>query len=158
MYGNSYYPQTRYQTTGVPTSPMATQTYMPPVQPTQPMQPIQPITPVANPIGIQGKVVDSIEVVKATDIPLDGSTSYFPLTDGSAIVTKQLQADGTSKTVVYKPTDEEKYEAPKYVTFDELQKALDGIDFSESIDKLKDKFDDLREEFKEFKKSKKKDD
>ena len=46
---------------------------------------------------LQGKSVDSIEVVKATDIPLDYSVSYFPLTDGSAIVTKQLQQDGTEE-------------------------------------------------------------
>lgn len=42
-------------------------------------------------MGLQGKLVDSIEVVRALDIPLDGSTSYFALTDGSAIVTKQLR-------------------------------------------------------------------
>ena len=54
-------------------------------------------------VGLQGKIVDSIDVVKAIDIPLDGSTSYFALADGSAIVTKQLQRDGTSKTIVYKP-------------------------------------------------------
>lgn len=44
--------------------------------------------------GLQGKSVDSLDVVKAMDIPLDGSISYFPLTDGSAIITKQLQMDG----------------------------------------------------------------
>ena len=49
-----------------------------------------------KPLGLQGKTVDNIEVVKATDIPLDGSVSYFPLVDGSSIITKQLQADGTS--------------------------------------------------------------
>lgn len=53
--------------------------------------------------GLQGKVVDSLDVVKATDIPYDGSVSYFPLTDNSAIITKQLQQDGTSKVVIYKP-------------------------------------------------------
>ena len=56
------------------------QTYQPQSQPTyQPQQPV----------GIQGKTVDSLEVVKAMDIPLDGSISYFPLVDGSAIITKQ---------------------------------------------------------------------
>ena len=90
-YGyNPYYPQQRYQ--GVDTNnqqPMMT-TYQ------QPMQ-------LAKPSGLLGKSVDNIDVVKATDIPLDGSISYFPLTDGSAIVSKQLQMDGTSKMVVYKP-------------------------------------------------------
>lgn len=50
---------------------------------------------------LQGKAVDSIEVVKAMDVPLDGSITYFPKTDGSAIYTKQLQADGTSRINTY---------------------------------------------------------
>lgn len=72
-------------------------------QPTEPIQPIntQPyIPPQTNNTQqvLLGKSVDSIDVVKAMDIPLDGTISYFPLTDGSAIVTKRLQGDGTSKT------------------------------------------------------------
>ena len=75
--------------------------------PQQPMQQPMQQQPIINNIGLQGKSVDSIDVVKAMDINLDGSVSYFPLTDGSAIVTKQLQMDGTSKTVIYKPIKEE---------------------------------------------------
>lgn len=33
---------------------------------------------------------------------MDGSVSYFPVADGSAIVSKQLQTDGTSKIQIYK--------------------------------------------------------
>ncbi|HJG96258.1 MAG TPA: hypothetical protein K8V90_04045, partial [Romboutsia timonensis] len=55
--------------------------------------------------SLQGKSIDNLEVVKAMDIPLDGSISYFPLVDGSAIVTKQLQQDGTSKITIYKPIE-----------------------------------------------------
>lgn len=91
-----------------------------------------------QPSGLQGKSVDNVEVVKATDIPLDGSISYFPLTDGSAIVTKQLQQDGTSKTVIYRPSDEkEEKNLPKYITVDELDKAIKKIDNSELKDELK---------------------
>ena len=78
----------------------------------------QPITPSIG--GLMGKVVDSADIVKVTDIPLDGSTSYFPLVDGSAILTKKLQVDGTSKIVVYKPVVEEPKETPKYVTYADL--------------------------------------
>ena len=70
----------------------------------QPSYPQNPQTYPQASLGLQGKLVDSIEVVKAIDIPLDGSTSYFALADGSAIVTKQLQKDGTSKTIIYKPS------------------------------------------------------
>ena len=41
---------------------------------------------IVNNVSLQGKSVESIDVVKAMDIPLDGSISYFPLTDGSAIL------------------------------------------------------------------------
>lgn len=78
----------------------------------------QPVTPSIG--GLMGKVVDSADVVKVADIPLDGSTSYFPLVDGSAILTKKLQVDGTSKIVVYKPVVEEPKETPKYVTYADL--------------------------------------
>lgn len=88
--------------------------------------------------GLQGKSVDNVEVVKATDIPLDGSISYFPLTDGSAIVTKQLQQDGTSKTIIYRPSDEkEEKNLPKYITVDEFDKAIKKIDNSDLKDELK---------------------
>lgn len=91
-----------------------------------------------QPSGLQGKSVDNVEVVKATDIPLDGSISYFPLTDGSAIVTKQLQQDGTSKTVIYRPSDEkEEKNLPKYITADELDKAIKKVDSSDLRDELK---------------------
>ena len=90
-YNPYYQPQmNRYQ-------PMEYQQY-------QPSYPQNPQTYQQVSLGLQGKLVDSIEVVRAIDIPLDGSTSFFPLADGSAIVTKQLQKDGTSKTIIYKPS------------------------------------------------------
>lgn len=150
MYNNPYFNSMQ---TYIPNQNM----YKPMEQPTQPIQTYIPPVQVNKPTGLLGKSVDSIEVVKATDIPLDGSISYFPLTDGSAIVTKQLQSDGTSKTTIYKPTDEEKIETPKYVTVDELKKAIDEIDLS-AIDKLEDKLQDLKDEFRDLKKAKKKDD
>ena len=97
--------------------------------------------------GLQGKQVDSVEVVKATDVPFDGSVSYFPLTDGSAIVTKQLQMDGTSKIVVFKPFNEQKSEV-KYLTSEDLEKAINGLNLNE--------IDNIKEEIKEIKKQMKK--
>ena len=137
MYNNPYYnQQQRFQS--IPTPPMQTQPYIPP------MQPIQQI-------GLLGKVVDSIEVVKAMDIPLDGSVSYFPLTDGSAIVSKQLQNDGTSKTIVYKPYVEQKKEdkVERFVTFEEFDNAIGGIDLSELQD-LKDEIEELKKQLKDI--------
>ena len=125
MYNQQFYPQ-RYS-----------QNYPQQMQ----MQPSYvPLAVQNNQTAMQGKVVDSIEVVKAMDIPLDGSISYFPIIDGSAIVTKQLQTDGTSKMIIYEPINE-KERIPKYVTFDDLKKELENLDF-----------DDLRDEIKDIKK------
>ena len=123
--------------------------YQQPVQ--QPIQAYKPQT------GLQGKSVDSIDVVKATDIPLDFSVSYFPLTDGTAIVTKQLMQDGTSKMTIYKPIeDNENTTSIKFVTMEDLQKEMKKVDNAEIKDELKGikkqikditkEIDDLKEE------------
>lgn len=104
-----------------------------------------------KPLGLQGKTVDNIEVVKATDIPLDGSISYFPLVDGSSIVTKQLMQDGTSRMIVYKPvettpntnTTENK---EIYVTEKQLEeklKTFNNEELKQEIEKLKKQIKDL---------------
>lgn len=80
-----------------------------------------------------GKSVESIDIVRVMDIPLDGSTSYFPLTDGSAIVTKKLLSDGTSKTVIYKPVEDVKPEVPAYATMADLE------DLKKELNEIKDK-------------------
>ena len=77
-------------------------------------------------VGLQGKIVDSVDVVKSMDINLDGSISYFPLADGSAIATKQLQTDGTSKVVVYKAVLSEGKKRDDYLTKEDLENALKG--------------------------------
>lgn len=77
--------------------------------------------------GLQGKSIDNLEVVKAMDIPLDGSISYFPLVDGSAIVTKQLQQDGTSKITIFKPIEAEEASAVKYATIEDIENRINGI-------------------------------
>ena len=116
---------------------------------TQPQQ-VTP-TPMRYNTGLQGKSIDNLEVVKAMDIPLDGSISYFPLVDGTAIVTKQLQQDGTSKITVFKPIEaDEVTQQPKYATIEDIDKKLENLDFSE-IDDLKDELNDIKRELKELK-------
>lgn len=117
----------------------------------QPIQPLeqQPQYMQANFTKVnclQGKQVDSLEVVKATDVPFDYSISYFPLTDGSAIVTKQLQMDGTSKIVVFKPINEQKSEI-KYLTSEDLEKAIAGLNLDE-IEDIKNEIKKIKEQIK----------
>ena len=97
---------------------------------------------------LYGKQVDSLEVVKAIDIPLDGSISYFPLANGSAIVTKQLQQDGTSKITIYEPKTQK--DDIKFATIEDIDKRIEKMDFSE-IDDLKDELSDLKKELKDIK-------
>ena len=165
MYGNNYgyYNQTR--SIGSPTQPMSNP-YM--QQPNQMpinnyvQQPILP-TQMSVPSTLQGKIVDNAEIVKVTDIPLDGSTSYFPLTDGSAIVTKQLQGDGTSRIVVYKPVIEENKDKeieenkPKYVTESYFSEKIEKLDNSDVLNDLLDEIKNLRREIKDTKSTRYKD-
>lgn len=144
-YGyNPYYPQQRFQNVEQANQQPMMTTYQTPMQLTKPG-------------GLLGKVVDSIDVVKSLEIPLDGSTSYFPLANGEAIISKQLQNDGTSKIVVYKPTQEDKKDAIQFATLDDIQEAIDGLDLSD-IQDLKDDIKEIKKQLKEFKSKKSKDD
>lgn len=124
--------------------------------PQQPMQ--QPIQQMQTTAELQrtmlnGKQVESIDVVKSMDIPIDGSISYFPIADGSAIVTKQIQMNGISKTIVYKPVENVDGEKTQYITVEQLNDAVNGIDLSD-IDDLKEDIKELKKEIKELKKKK----
>lgn len=61
----------------------------------QPQIPQQQFTPL-------GKIVDSVDIVKATDIPMDGSMYYFPKADGSEIFGKQWLANGQTRILTFK--------------------------------------------------------
>lgn len=139
MYNNNYYQPPR--NLGVQPN------YQQPIY--QPMYQVPISQPTSS--GLQGKIVDSIETAKNQDIQLDGSISYFALTDGSAIVSKQLQADGTSKTTIYRPINEEQVELPKYATLDDIKKEIEKIDLSD-IDDLKEEIRDLKKDLKSLKK------
>lgn len=137
---NPYFQPNRYQ------APMQNME-----QPQQPMQ-NQYIQQTIQKSMLQGKSVDSLDVVKATEYPLDGSVSYFPLTDGSSIVTKQLMNDGTTKITIYKQVEEENNQV-KYITPEELEKSLKHVKIDE-LDDIKEEITDLKDQIKELKKKK----
>ena len=97
---------------------------------------------------LNGKQVESIDIVKSLEIPLDGSVSYFPLVNGTAIATKQLMQDGTSKITIYEPKTQK--EDMKFATIEDIDKSLEKLGFSE-IDDLKDDLEDLKKELKDIK-------
>lgn len=126
----------------------------------QPVQPIQPITqPFIQPLqnthqSLLGKQVESIDVVKATEVPFDGSVSYFPLSDGTSIITKKIQNDGTSKITIYKPVSENEKEEPKYATVKDIEKAIGSIDFSD-LQAIKDDLSSIKQQLKNIENTKK---
>ena len=67
----------------------------------QPMLPTQMSG--TNQMSALGKMVDSIDVVKATDIPMDGNTYYFPKADGTEVYCKQWLQNGTTRILTFKP-------------------------------------------------------
>lgn len=54
-------------------------------------------------MNIIGKIVDSIDVVKATDVPMDGNMYYFPKADGTEIFGKQWLPNGQTRILTFKP-------------------------------------------------------
>lgn len=151
-------PYNPYYNVGVPQQTPYSNYYM--QQPIQPVQPIQPLRQQTEPyktaIGnLQGKSVDSVDVVKAMDIPYDGSISYFPLTDNSAIITKQLQQDGTSKILIYKPVQENEEKKIEYATKNDINDALKDFnnkevkDIKDDLKTLKKQLRDLADDIKE---------
>lgn len=126
-------------------------------QPTQQTYPQNPQTYPQASLGLQGKLIDNAEVVKVMEIPMDGSVSYFPLADGSAILTKQLQTDGTSKVVIYKPSTEPERvtETPQYITEDKVMELIkkepeSTKELKEEIKNLKRQLRDVADDLKEL--------
>lgn len=109
----------------------------------------QPVVPTqisgANQMSALGKMVDSIDVVKATDIPMDGNAYYFPKADGTEVYCKQWLQNGTTRILTFKPvldaepnnvsnTDEKL----KFGLSDEATEV-----FMKRFDELEKRFDDL---------------
>lgn len=98
-------------------------------------------------LGLNGKQVENYEVAKNMDIVLDGSISYFPLLDNSKIITKQLQTDGTIKTLIYSLDKETKAKENNYISLSEVKKMINDLE----IDDLKEEIDLLKKKLKKSK-------
>ena len=119
----------------------------------------QPVVPTqmsgANQMSALGKMVDSIDVVKATDIPMDGNTYYFPKADGTEVYCKQWLQNGTTRILTFKPvfednpnnlssdTEKLKISLSDEVTdvfmkrFDELEKRIDDLMPKKTVSRAK---------------------
>ena len=78
-------------------------------------------------VGLNGEVVDSIDVVKAKNVDMSGNVTFYPKSDMTEIYTKQLQADGTSRIVTYRavqPEESKPEQAQQYVDIQTLNAML----------------------------------
>ena len=109
----------------------------------------QPIVPTqmsgANQMSALGKMVDSIDVVKATDIPMDGNTYYFPKADGTEVYCKQWLQNGTTRILTFKPVFDDN---PNNLSSDTEKLKISLSDdvtevFMKRFDELEKRFDDL---------------
>ena len=109
----------------------------------------QPVVPTqmsgANQMSALGKMVDSIDVVKATDIPMDGNAYYFPKADGTEVYCKQWLQNGTTRILTFKPVFEDNHNNVSSDTeklkFDLSDEATDV--FMKRFDELEKRIDDL---------------
>lgn len=60
-----------------------------------------------QPLNTIGKIVESIDIVKATDIPMDGNMYYFPKADGSEVYGKAWMQNGQTRILTFKPSLDE---------------------------------------------------
>ena len=98
-----------------------------------------------NQMSTIGKVVDSIDIVKATDIPMDGNSYYFPKADGTEVYCKQWLQNGTTRILTFKPVLEDN---PNNVSSDTEKFKISLSDevtdvFMKRFDELEKRIDDL---------------
>lgn len=84
-----------------------------------------------DPNMLKGRLVTSIDEVRATPIDFDGSIFYFPDVTSNRIYTKQINMDGTASFKVYElrvtPIEPTVPTNVNYVTREEFEAALAQI-------------------------------
>ena len=95
--------------------------------------------------GINGRIVQAVENINANEVPMDGSMAFFPKQDMSEIYVKGWNADGTIRTLTFKPVLNDKADIlsgdTEKLEFDLSEKAREGImaklnELSEKIEQL----------------------
>ena len=74
-----------------------------------------------QPIGLNGEIVDSIDVVKAKNVDMSGQPTFYPKSDLSEVYVKRLMADGTSQIVTYKAVQPEEINPVGAKTYVDVQ-------------------------------------
>lgn len=143
MQINPYQPMSGYNT---PMSYQQYGNYNPYIQQQRGYQqqeiPVQQYQPVQQQIGINGKIIQTVENITANDVPMDGSVAFFPKNDLSEIYAKKWNSDGTICTVLFKPIlnnkSTETVENPEINSTEKLTKTV-----MERFDALEKRIDDF---------------
>lgn len=89
------------------------------------------INPIAQPIGLKGRPVSSIEEARATAVDFDGSIFFFPDLANKKIYTKQIQMDGSALLNMYElkeiPVETVNINSTNYVTREEFEATLSQL-------------------------------
>ena len=95
--------------------------------------------------GINGRIVQAVETINPNEVPMDGSIAFFPKQDLTEIYAKSWNADGTIRTLTFKPILNDKTDIlsgdTEKLEFDLSEKATEGImaklnELSEKIEQL----------------------
>lgn len=98
--------------------------------------------------GINGKIIAEMSQITANDVPMDGSVAFFPRQDLSEVYAKSWNADGTIRTVTYKPVLDNE---PKNVPTDTEKLKCDLSD--EATQGIMDKFEEISDRLGQLEKS-----
>lgn len=109
-------------------------------------------TPPPRPTYLPGRVVNSPDDIRASEIPMDGTVAVFPASDYSYVVLKAWNSNGSIQTEIYQHINPnaEKQEDPKFAEFkmalnerlDRLEKMLTSSPRSKSSQSQKAKNDE----------------
>lgn len=98
--------------------------------------------------GINGKIITEMSQITANDVPMDGSVAFFPKQDLSEVYAKSWNADGTIRTVTYKPVLDNE---PKNVPTDTEKLKCELSD--EATEGIMSKFDEISDRLGQLEKS-----
>lgn len=114
----------------------------------------QPMVPTlmsgANQFNQFGKVVESVDIVKVTDIPMDGNVYYFPKADGTEIYSKQFMVNGQTRILTFKPVLDDN---PNTLSNEDEKLKISALEnvtalFQEKFDTINDKIDKIEKYLK----------
>ena len=92
-----------------------------------------------------GKIIENVDVLKTTEVPMDGNIYYFPKADGSEIYSKQWLANGTTRILTFKPV----FEDNTNTLSSDTEKLKIGLS-DEVTDVFMKRFDDIEKRLEEF--------